>query len=372
MNNILINFIQIDENNPSEGTLIVCLDYTEKHNEELKRLEYERQLQHSQRLESLGVLTGGIAHDFNNLLFAIMGNIDLALLDISPTTDCYIYLKDAQNASKRASDLTRQMLAYSGKAKFIMENININKFVIEIVQLIRSSISKNIRLNFILTEKIPIIYADPSQMEQVILNLIINASEAIGPKNGEINIRTGFIDVDETFINDPNLKEKVKIGQYILLEVEDTGCGMSEDVISHLFEPFFTTKFKGRGLGLSAIRGIIRSHNGGIFVNSMIGRGTIFRLFFPPSHESDTSKILKDEIEKINPVKNHSKTILIVEDEMVLRQLDNNQLQRLGFNVLTASNGEEAIKLLKEKSVMIDLILLDLTMPVMNGEETLL
>jgi C4-dicarboxylate-specific signal transduction histidine kinase len=226
----------------------------------------EKQVQHAQRLESLGVLAGGIAHDFNNLLVAIMGNTDLALMDLPEYSPVKQRLEDVRATAVRAADLTSQMLAYSGKGRFSVQPVAINALIREMSNLLTISISKKAVLRFNFSEPLPSVVADPSQMRQVVMNLITNASEAIGDKSGIISISTGLLHADEHYLSHTYLNEKLQVGYYVTLEVADTGCGMAPSVQEKIFDPFFTTKFTGRGLGLAAILGIVRGHGGAIKV----------------------------------------------------------------------------------------------------------
>jgi two-component system cell cycle sensor histidine kinase/response regulator CckA len=268
-------------------------------------------------------------------------------------------------AAERASDLTRQLLAYAGKGRFVMRNLDVSELVQEISGLVQTSIAKTVQVRLQL-EPVPPIFADPGQMQQIVMNLVINAAEAIAPEGGTVLVRTGVQDVDEQYISAiSGAGESLQPGRHVVLEVHDTGCGMDEDTLKKIFDPFFTTKFAGRGLGLSAVLGIVRSHHGALKVYSHPGRGTTFKLLFPISKEAD--------VEAGTPAAGDlegSGTVLIVDDEDLVRRTASSALERYGYRTLLDSNGREAVDVYRQEPE-IALVLLDLTMPVMSGEETL-
>jgi PAS domain S-box-containing protein len=258
-------------------------DITDQKRFQEERIEMERRLLQTQKLESLGILAGGIAHDFNNLLMAILGNLELAMDEISPVSSAHKYLENCHHASWRAADLTRQMLAYSGKGRFVVEKMNLSELVRENIQIFRSSIPATIALNLHLNRDIPFIMADISQIQQVVMNLITNAAEAIGDNAGTITLSSGLQTCDVGCLALSRFQEKPVPGDFIYLEVTDTGCGMDEETQQKIFDPFFSTKFTGRGLGMSALQGIILGHKGAIILDSKIGSGTTIRVLFPVS-----------------------------------------------------------------------------------------
>ena len=233
-------------------------DITERKNAEIEKHRFEEQVQHTQKLESLGILAGGIAHDFNNLLVAILGNIDLANRMLPADSPIRNYIKDAENASLRAAELARQMLAYSGKGKFQIQPIYLNDIVDSMSQILDISISKKSVLQYHLSKSIPLFKGDISQVQQIIMNLIINASEALMDKSGTIDITTGSTYCNQELLSQNILHDELTEGDYVFIEVADNGCGMDENTVKNIFDPFFTTKFTGRGLGLSAVLGIVR------------------------------------------------------------------------------------------------------------------
>ena len=339
-------------------------DATERKRAEEERLNFEKQLLHAQKLESLGVLAGGIAHDFNNLLMAIMGNADLALMRLNPESPVVDNLKRIEQAAARAADLARQMLAYSGKGKFVIEHLDLSRLVEEMLHMLEVSISKKAVLRFNLTSPIPSIEADATQLRQIIMNLVINASEAIGDRSGVIAITTGCMDCGRSYLKDVWLDENLTEGLYVYLEIADSGCGMDKQTLSKLFDPFFTTKFTGRGLGMAAVLGIVRGHKGAIKVYSELNKGTSFKVLFPASSrpaELFNGKSLMDDWQG-------SGTVLLIDDEETVRGIGKEMLRELGFSVITADDGLEGVAAFKENPD-IAFVILDLTMPHMDGEQ---
>ncbi len=327
----------------------------------------QEKMAHMQRLESLGVLAGGIAHDFNNLLGIIMGNASLARSQVNPVDDLAEFLENIETTSHRASHLCKQMLAYSGKGKFVIRPINLSQIVEEMGRLLEVSIHKTIVLRYELCADIPAIEADVAQMQQVIMNLVINASEAIGENNGTIVLSTGVMDADSNYLSGVNVEDyAMKAGKYVWIEVSDTGCGMDEQTKMRLFEPFFTTKFTGRGLGMSAILGIVRGHRGAIKVYSEMGKGTTIKILFPAVE----AKPVKLQLSEEHPVMQKSSgKILVVDDEEMIRDVACMILKKGGFEVIEAKDGMDAIDKLKSHGDEIVCVLLDMMMPEMGGEE---
>jgi PAS domain S-box-containing protein len=341
-------------------------DIHDRKQAEADRMEMERRLLHAQKLESLGVLAGGIAHDFNNLLMAIVGYADLALLEVSPLSPARPSLEEIINASHRAADLCRQMLAYSGRGRFVMERLQMGEVVREMTHMLKTCISKKVLLNLDLAEDLPPVDGDPAQIRQVLMNLVINASEAIGEKSGVVTISTGARYCDAECLRGTLLDESLPEGLYVSLEVSDTGCGMDRETQARIFEPFFTTKFTGRGLGMSAVLGIVRGHRGILKVYSEPGKGTVFRLFFPASVEA-----AEPSTKEVGPSSEWRGrgTILVVDDEESILGVARLMLEKLGFSVITAGDGREAVEVYRVRGHEIAMVLMDLTMPHMNGEE---
>jgi len=322
-----------------------------------ERKDLEEQLRQAQKLESLGLLAGGVAHDFNNLLTGILGNASLVLEMLSPPEPERGMLEDVVRASERAAELTRQLLAYAGKGKFVVQPVHLSELVREISQLVRSSIPRQVELKMNLPPDLPVVEADPSQMQQLVMNLVINAAEAIGDKTGTVEITTGVRRIAD------------RHGIYVYLEVHDTGCGMDEETKQQIFDPFFTTKFTGRGLGLAAAQGIVRSHSGTIDVVSRPAQGSTF-LVCLPAMERYASLWDAPQSGKGPSAYAGAGIILVVDDEELVRRAAKASLQRYGYTVLEAENGLEALDLFQCMQDSIALVLLDLTMPILSGEDT--
>lgn len=360
----------LNENNQPCRLVAIAEDITERKLAEFERQKLEMQVYHSQKLESLGILAGGIAHDFNNLLVGILGNAELALLDMHPNLPSNSFLEGIRKAAIRASELTNQMLAYSGKRTYTVASINLNDVTSEMTDLLNVSKSANIHLNYSLAPKLPAIKADVTQIRQIIMNLITNASDAIGQERGKISLTTGTMFADHSYLNESFLNDSLEQGTYVFLEVADTGCGMDEEVQARIFDPFFTTKFTGRGLGLAAVLGIIRSHRGAIRVISREGEGTTFRVLFPPC-DTLAQNCLDSEEDRMS-TQNGQGHILVIDDEQSVRNIMEVALMRKGFRVLTAEDGDEGIELFQQRKDDIRAVLLDMTMPRMSGQETFL
>jgi two-component system cell cycle sensor histidine kinase/response regulator CckA len=331
-----------------------------------ERLKSEQQMLHVQKLESLGVLAGGIAHDFNNILLAIMGNVSLALYKTPPASAVEHHLHQIELAADKASDLSRQMLAYSGKGRFILEALDLNLLVREMTSILEVSITKKAALQFNLAPRLPNIVADPTQIRQIVMNLAINASEAIGERSGTISITTGSRFCDQCFLGGISAGEELADGVFVFLEVADDGCGMDRDTLQRIFEPFFTTKFTGRGLGMSAIQGIVRGHKGAVQVSSEPGRGSSFRIYLPASDQAVAPCRKAAELGQWRG----AGTVLLVDDEEPVRAVASEMLRQLGFEVVIAVDGEDALRLYRENRDRIKLVLMDLNMPQLSGEET--
>ena len=342
----------------------IVADITEQKLAEEEHHRLQKLFFHAQKLESLGVLAGGIAHDFNNILMAILGNAGLALMRIDEKSPVLENLNRIEQAAARAADLTKQMLAYSGKGKFVVENLDLNLLIEKMPALLELSISKKAELRLNLHQHLPPVEADATQLHQIIMNLVINASEALEGNCGVINITTGCMDCDRNYLKDVWLDGSVNEGLYVYMEITDNGCGMDKETMAKLFDPFFTTKFTGRGLGMAAVLGIVKGHKGAIRVYSELGKGTAFKVLLPASdqqvdvsnHDSHT-----DDWQG-------SGTILLVDDDATVRSIGVELLKVLGFTPITADDGFEAISIYK-KTPGIAFVILDLTMPRMDGEQ---
>ncbi len=342
------------------GFLEINTDITEK-----RRIE--EQLRHTQKLESLGVLAGGVAHDFNNLLTGILGNASLALDGTPAHHPHHVLIEEIMKASERAADLTRQLLAYAGKGRFVMRTVDLSLLVREISGLVQAAVPKHVQMRQQLGEGLPGIDADPGQVQQIVMNLVINGAEAIGPEGGSVLVRTGVQQVDQQYITTmSSAGELLRVGQYVCLEVHDTGAGMTEETMARIFDPFFTTKFAGRGLGLSAALGIVRAHKGALKVYSQPGQGTTFKVLFPASG---------NRISEHPPAHTGNLagagTVLVVDDEEVVRRTAKHTLERYGYTIVVAEDGTRAIEQYRQNPDGIVMVLLDLTMPGVSGEETL-
>jgi PAS domain S-box-containing protein len=341
-------------------------DITERKHAAQKQREFEVHIQEAQKLESLGILAGGIAHDFNNLLTVILGHANLALMDLTPESPARDNLREIDKASGRAAELCRQMLAYAGKGRFVMETVNLSRLIEESAHLLQVSLSKKVMLRCQLDEALPAIEADPAQLRQVVMNLVINAAEAIDNAEGFITLSTSTVLCDKDHPLAGQVIKPPVSGRYVCLEVADTGCGMDAKTTARIFDPFFTTKFAGRGLGLAALLGIVRSHNGGVTVESEPGRGTTFRILIPVS----TKAVAAAQSGEASPSWRGKGTILLVDDEELVRFVTGQMLEYCGFNVLPAGDGREALNLFRAHASEIVCVLLDLAMPHMDGQET--
>jgi two-component system cell cycle sensor histidine kinase/response regulator CckA len=332
-----------------------------------ERRNLEEQLRHAQKLESLGLLAGGVAHDFNNLLTGILGNASLVLDVIDPDPAVRGMLLDIIRASERAADLTRQLLAYAGKGKFVIEPVDASALVRDISELIRSSVPRTVDLSLNLHADPPAIEGDASQIQQLVMNLILNAVEATGERPGVVRVRTG---IREVRFGEPVghfRPEPPPAGTYVCVEVTDDGCGMAESVKSQIFDPFFTTKFTGRGLGLAAALGIVRGHRGAIGVDSSEGLGSTFTVLLPAMGGAHAA--VHSESEHLaEPVpQNTAGAVLIIDDEDVVRRTARASLEHFGYAVFEASDGRDGADLFSRLHDRVSVVLLDLTMPRMDG-----
>jgi PAS domain S-box-containing protein len=347
------------------GIVVNARDITERRQVELDRQSMDAKVQQAQKLESLGVLAGGIAHDFNNLLMGIMGHAGLALMEISEDNPLRRRLHQIEVAATRAAELTNQLLAYSGRGKFEVQPLSLSRLVDEMESLLETVISKKAVLEHHYQPDLPLIDGDATQLRQVIMNLITNASDALGDRTGRITITLGAL---RTGQQTPCLAGIPPEGESVFLEVTDTGTGMEPDTLQRIFDPFFTTKFTGRGLGLAAVLGIMRGHHGAIQVTSQPDRGTTFRLFFP---RSDTLVDPQLWVDRPAQAYQSQGVILVVDDEEAVRSVASATLERCGFTVQTAANGRDGLLAYRERADHIRAVVLDLTMPILGGDEVL-
>jgi two-component system cell cycle sensor histidine kinase/response regulator CckA len=331
------------------------------------REEFALNLAESQKLEALGVLAGGIAHDFNNLLTVILGNIGLALGTLAPDARERSQLERAELAATRSAELARQMLAYSGKGRFVVEIVDLGEIVSGQTELIKAAVSKKADLSLDLAPDTPSIEADATQLRQVILNLITNASEAIGDANGTIDVRCGPVDADRAFLSEFDFAGGLPDGKYAFFEVADTGTGMDATTKEKIFDPFFTTKFTGRGLGLAAVQGIVRGHGGAMKVATEPGEGTSFTLIFPASAKRapTNSHIVA------SPIGHATGTVLVAEDDDAVRRMTGAMLESIGLTVVSAVDGAQALSVFKQRGDEFAFVLLDFMMPGMSGDEVI-
>ena len=341
------------------AVLGVAIDITE-------RKAAEEALRRAAKEESLSVLAGGVAHDFNNLLAAILGHAALALKQLPQGSSARRHVEKAALAVERASDLTRQMLAYSGRGHFVVQPTDLNALVRENLPLLEVTLPKSVKLEARLAPGLPCVDADVGQLQQVLMNLVINAAEAIGERGGMVSVSTV---VREVAAADGALwrasGQALAPGPYVGLEVRDDGPGMTPETLDRIFEPFFTTKFTGRGLGLAAVLGVVRGHRGALSVDSAPDRGTVFRLLFAPGTQP-----ARGDVALAQDGAPHRLTVLLVDDEEIVREMVSEVLKAEGLEVLCAEDGARAVALYGARGSEIDVVLLDLSMPGLSGEET--
>jgi PAS domain S-box-containing protein len=351
------------------GLLSVGQDITERRRAEEEKRSLELRVHHSQKLESLGILAGGIAHDFNNLLMVVLGNTEVTLRHLPSASPARPGIEAIGKAARRAAELTNQMLAYSGRGTFVVGNIDLSQTLEGMAQLLRASVPKRVRLEMRLAPGLPAVQADVAQMQNVVMSLVINAAEAIGEKSdGQIVVETGVRDCEEECLRHSRLPEKRPPGRYVFLSVSDTGCGIEEQAKGRIFEPFYTTKSMGRGLSLAAVSGVVQGHGGAIMLESTVGKGTSLTVLLPALSEKPEAGI-----DGANPAKGGQPeaagTVLLVDDEEAVLEVVRLMLEEMGFSVLVAADGPKALEVFEEHAGEIGCVLLDLTMPGMNGEE---
>ncbi|MBI4617945.1 MAG: response regulator [Planctomycetes bacterium] len=310
-------------------------------------------------------MAGGIAHDFNNLLVGVLGNAGLAEKDLPPSSPVRRYLANIAKAAQRAADLTRQLLAYSGKGQFVIKPVSLNEVVRDMADLIEVSLPKRVSLALHLASDLPYVAADSGQIQQVILNLVTNGAEATGGAGGLVAITTGVQHLERDSLTDFS-GWHVEPGMFVFVEVTDTGAGISTGILEKIFDPFYTTKATGRGLGLAAVLGIVRGHRGAIHVYTEIGRGSSFKVFFPVTEEAPR---LEDPAAPEAGWRGRG-TVLVVDDDAEVRTAAALILEYAGFQTRVASDGDEAIRTFRDDPSGIVAILLDMTMPGKCGEET--
>jgi PAS domain S-box-containing protein len=354
------------EDGQFEGILALLRDNTERKLSEEKQRQLSEQLKHAQKLESLGVLAGGIAHDFNNILMGVSANADLLLKGSDSDPETRECLAEIVSASKRAAELCRQMLGYSGKGKFVTDSVDLSKVIRDMGDLLEISVTKKASIKYQLSNVLPSIDADAAQLGQVAINLVTNAAEALDKDEGEIILTTNMTYLDHSYVPQSYLPFSPQAGPYVTLEVTDNGCGMNEQTKTKVFDPFFSTKFIGRGLGLPAVLGIVRGHNGVVEVFSEKDKGSTFRVMFPASNRK---AVLKENIPMSSQDWRGSGLILLVDDEPTVIRAGARMLKRMGFDVITAEDGAAAVEIVKHRAEDISLVILDQTMPRMSGSQ---
>lgn len=368
---IQVREIKLDERICFVGML---RDITRRKQEQQRREEMQDRIERAQRMESLGVMAGGIAHDFNNILAAIMGNTELLGLTVrgndKETDAC---LDNIEKGCGHAADLCRQMLAYAGRGQYLLEEVDLSSLFDGMEQLIRAAVPRSIHIEKSFPADLPSVYADRGQLEQVILNLMTNAAEAIGEgEGGHIDVSARLVQLSDEEIGALEHGDALQPGPYVEMSVADNGGGILPENMPRLFEPFFTTKFTGRGLGMSAILGILRAHHGAIRIQSRPGKGSVMQVLFPTlEFEPKTSMRRPRSGGQVSGEWQGSGTVLVVDDETELRDVACRMLEHMGFDTLAAGNGEEGLVMAKAHHDRLAAVLLDFTMPVMGGDQAL-
>ncbi len=353
------------ESNPAIQTVI--LDVTARKRAEARRLELETNMQQAQKLESLGVLAGGIAHDFNNILAAILGHSELASVKLPPGSAAETHLEQIGHASERAAELCRLMMVSAGQSTGVTTVLDMNELVLETSRFLRVSLSKKVSFTVEASPEPLPLSGDASQLRQIVMNLISNAGEAIDSKDGAIRLEVGTQLCDKTLLESTSLGHGLPAGQYAVIEVCDSGPGMEESTIERIFEPFYSSKAEGRGLGLSTVLGIVRSHRGTLSVDSAPDHGTTFRVYLPLSTASQLTPKVPPSREQKKPL---AGTVLLVDDEPAICSATGQMLERMGIErVIIAHDGMEAVEAFLQQPEAIDAVLLDLSMPKLDGRE---
>ena len=361
----------------SDGTLRgyrgIDRDITERKRLEAERLEMERTLLNARKLESLTVMAGRISHDFSNQLAVVLGNLELALTDLPPDSEATESIMKAIEAANSSVELSLQMLIYSGSAFYLPQDIDVNELLNRTSDLLESTVPKHVNLKLEIGDRLPPIKGDADQIQRLVTNILDNALDAIGDNKGQIRLSTGVLDCDETYLRHNRLEMKPEPGRFVFLEITDTGCGMDTETLHKLFDPFFTTKSNSRGLGMSEVMGIVKGHHGALFVVSQLGKGTTIQVLFPVLKETQRSSLTDRESLETkfseSGALNRRKTILLVDDEEGVRDFTVRRLNVLGYDTITAADGEQGVRIFRERLNEIDLVILDFAMPRMNGVE---
>lgn len=354
----------IREHGELTGAVVVFRDISDRKQAEDERRQLEARFQQTQKLESLGMLAGGLAHDFNNLLLSILCNASLATEHLSAGSKVRAQLEKIVKAGRRASELTRQMLAYSGQASYDVHPLTLNELVAEVTDFMHAALPKLVNLQLELEPQLPLIKADNAQIQQVIMNLLINAAEAAGERPGNVIVSTSMYPLGAEQASPPFIGHELPAGEYVCLRVRDTGCGMSPETLARIFDPFFTTKSTGRGLGLSALLGIVRAHHGAVQVVSHEWQGTTFTVLFPPALDA-----VSPALPQAAPASPRAgSTVLVIDDEEDIRDVVQSVLESRGVRVLLAEDGPQGVEQFRRHAGEIDVVLLDMTMPGMSGD----
>ncbi len=341
-------------------------DLTSIRLDEEERLRLELRSAQAQKLESLGVLAGGIAHDFNNLLLAILGNLDLVRETVPDHSNARAGIDQAMSAARRAANLTRQMLAYAGKGTFVLQDLDLDQAVRVALPMLQTRVPRHACLELDLCDCKAVVRADPRQLEQVLLNLVTNAAEAMDKPDGRITLSTGVSDFDRAALVQSRIAQLPAAGTFAWIEVADNGTGMDEQTLERLFDPFFSTRFTGRGLGLAAVHGIVRGHGGAIFVQSEPGVGSRIRVALPAVSHQPTVACRPCGVRSVHAAR---RTVLIVDSDQPVRIVTSRMVERLGWDCLLASNGSEAMDLFRAHADHIACVILDWSMPSTGGSE---
>ncbi|MCK4979130.1 MAG: response regulator, partial [Candidatus Delongbacteria bacterium] len=361
------NSYKFIENDSGNKAVQVCFyDITERKKHEEEKRKLENRLHQSEKLQAIGQLAGGIAHDFNNQLTGIIGSADLLRYELSDNKELAHYVDNILIASKRSADLTNQLLAFARKGKYLSVEIDIHRTIMEVISLLQHFIDKRISLEEIFKANPSIINGDPTQIQNALLNLALNARDAM-PKGGTLTFETKIIELDESYCNES--ADKITPGKFIQVSITDTGVGMTEETQKRIFEPFFTTKEagKGTGMGLSAVYGTIKNHNGSICVCSEIDKGTIIKTYLPLALSTD---VIKTENPQESVTFNKKLKILLVDDEDIVCNIGKEMLEMKGHSVSVCKDGNEAIEKFKKIWQEIELVILDMVMPKIAGTET--
>lgn len=350
------------QENQIVGLAGVSWEITGRKRAEQGQRQFEIQLQQAQKLQTIQSMAAGIAHDFNNLLTCILGYTTLVEMGLPEASPLRNYIQQIYSSCQRATNLCKHMLAYAGRVRFQFTTVDLSQLLRQMTSLLRGAISPRATLYLDLAEPVPLIQGDPEQLQQLIFNLVTNASEALQDQPGQISVRTKVVQADRALLKSPYIPGELAEGTYVLLEVQDTGCGITPEMLGQIFDPFVSSKFVGRGLGLAVGLGIVHSHQGTIKVQSTPGQGSTFQVFFPSVDQTTASRLQ-------SPSAGGRDTILVIEDQEEIRTLVRLVLNHAGFQVLEAADGQEGIQRFTERQHGIAMVVLDLTLPVLAGQE---